>query len=565
MGKREETSPAAVPRLLRALLIAALAITAATRVYWAATGPLDEDEPDVLQKAWQMDQGAVSYLDFFGFRPPLAFQAARPLLWLFDQPSSVIMAGRALQLLLTAAACWFLYLFAARAAGRRAACWTLILASGFNFFAFRTVQVRPEPLMLALLFAGLWAVAGRRERGEAAGGLFPAGLLLGLAAMTKPTALFIVLAVLPVLIAEAHRRRTRRVAPAWFVAGSLAAGLGVMFWTCGFRLFEAGGWILANRDLLRYSEGRFGFGDFVLRTFPTNPVFWLICASGFVALHFRYFGNRGRGQTGGETGLLLWLGWGGLAGLVARQSPFEQDLILPGLLFALAGGSLLAGRARLVTASRSWRRAWLPLLLFLGVLGPFLQENYAVKNWERTTLSYYRRVTASFWDLPEPPNDVTAVDAEKLATFLAGPHARIHYHPVRTLRQDLALADLIAESTPPDGVVLTQSGLGIERAECHLVEKAAVFAKFMHLEGPLDSPGCRSLRRFAPEACDSTATPGRRILTVLERKPPDLIVFHYGPAEVIAREPETRRWFAAHYRAWYDPPTNAFLATQLGP
>jgi len=565
MDEPEKNTPAALPRLLRWLTIIALAVTAAVRIYWAWTGPLDEDEPDVLQKAWQIDRGAVKYLDFFGIRPPLAFQAMRPLLWMFDKPSSVIIAGRAMQLLLDVAVFAFLYLFAARALGRRAACWTLLLVSGFNFFAFRTAQVRPEPLMLALLFAGLWIVADRHGRASSTGRLFPAGLLLGLAVMTKPTALFAALAVFLVLVIEARRRRPPWRGLLFFIAGGLTAGLAVMFWTCGPRLFTAMGWMLDNRELLRFTEGRFGFSDFVLRTFWTNPIFWPIGAAGFIALHFRRLARLEYGPSGGETNLLLLLGWSSLVGLIARQSPFEQDFIFPGLIFAMAGGALLAGQERLVTASRSWRRSWPPVLLLLAVIGPFIYETYTAKMWEKTTLSYYRTVIASFWNLPEPPNDETTVDVQKLARYLAGPHGRIHYHPVRTLRQSLALADLIADRTSPAGVVLTQSGLGIKRAECHLVEKSAVFARFMSYEGSLDSPACRSLRRFAQDACDSAATPGRRMLNVLIKQPPDLIVFHYGPAEVIVREFETRRWFASHYRAWYDPPTGAFLAAPLAP
>jgi hypothetical protein len=551
------------PRLLIALALLAVLLSFGARVYYVADGALNEDEGDVLNKAWLIDQGQTKYLDFLGIRPPFAFQYVRPVLWLFDRPSRIVVAARLWQLPLDVLTFLFLFLLTGRLANRTAAWWAVLLVAGFGFFASRTAQVRAEPLTLMFLFAGLWQYVKWRDGRDPTWRIALAGLLLGASLMSKPTAI-VTLAVIPVFFLVDWRREPS----AWrsllgdllrFSGGAALVVVLGLVWTCGRQVFSAVYWLVYTLSGLRVAEGSRAFPWFVLQTFWANPFFWLAVLIGWAYAHAQWL-KTWRQQRREAAGWLLvvLLGWSNVLSVVLRRALFQQDLIFPGLMLAVAGGTWL-GRAKV--ARRRARIALWFVLLIVPLFGDLAYERYL----QTSSVASYRRVLGGFWNEVEPPNDTTPVDAARLLDFLQGSHDVIRFYPHRTLAQDLALADRVAVYAPPGAFVLTEFGLGIEREETVTIEKPSVLRTFVKYEGPVASPLCRSLRRFVPRICEPGVSPGQRTLDLLTARPPRVIVFHFGVADLLAREPETRAWFITHYHAWYDARVQAFFAAPLAP
>lgn len=553
----------ATPRLLIYLAAIALIVSLGVRVYLVHVGELNEDEMDTLQRAFVLNQGERMYLDHFGLRPPWSFEAMRPLFWFSSRPSTLIVAGRYVQLLLTAAALWLFFLFVDATGGRRAAWWAVLLAAGFDFFAFRTAQVRAEPLMLVFAFGGLVLFARHRAGAASLWLTAVAGLLLGLAVMTKYSALFLALGPALLLGFDLVARRGRRAetlaALGLLTAGGLVALFGTMFFACGTGLFEALGNILRTAPGLRVSEQLRGPTWFVLHTFMFNPVFWLLGVLGFVAAHARLIGLWRDRQTVWPVGLLLLLAYLSLAMLPVRQRIFQQDMILPGLLLASLAGLLLARRLPLA-ASATPRHMWRAVALWLAIALPLLGATAYARFDDRRTIGFYQQVLAANWDPPILPSTKVPVEMESLLDFLRGPHDWVHYHPVRSLRQSLALADRITELTAADDPVLTQAGHGIVRLEAHRMIKTQVFADFAKYEGPPSDGVCRSLEPFLAGACATNRSPGQRAVNTLGRRPPRLIVFDYATADLLGGEPVARSWLVTNYHAWFEPAASAFFA-----
>ncbi len=550
-------------RLLGMLVIIAMVASFAWRFFLIFHLPLNEDETDTLHRAWQIGHEGTMYIDSLEVRTPLSFQLVRPFLWL-GQPSRVYLGARFIQVLLTGALFWFLFLFADALAGRRAALWAVLLVTGFNYFLERCSQARAEPLMLALTFAALWQWARWRAAEGNTRTIAVSGALFGLAFMTKPSALFAAFGPLAVwavdlLLTKEDRRRAWRGLFVWGLAG-LGAGALVLLLTCGLRTPEAVTWVARTSALLRYSEKFRGTNWFVLRTFYTNPLMWLALIAGLFWLPLQLVGARRRWTILA----LIGLGWGGVLSLVARGSVFEQDLVLPALLLAPAGGLWLARfvplggrRARLGTV--------LTVLLALGLLACAALEARYQMRYSADTIRIYRGVLAPFVGRPAPSEPPFRVDGFAFMDFLRGEHDRIHYYPKSTLAESLRLADFVFAASAPNQVVLTEAGLPIARPEAYRLIKASVAYHMALLERNIGGEdGCRSIARFLPGTCNPAWSPGQRLLALLIRANPDVIVFSYGVVKMVDYYPETRGWYLAGYQTWYDPATGTFVGLRQG-
>lgn len=552
-----------VARALFILALIALTCTIAARVFLLATEPINQDETDALQKAWLIDQGQEMYLDFFELRTPLLFQSLRPFVRWIHQPSIIIISARIAQLILTLFCFIFLFLLAEILAGQSAAYWALILASFFNFFAARSIQTRPEPLMLLLALAGLWLFAFWREKRGPYRQILLAGFLFGLAFMTKVSAFFILLAPLLLLMiqtAGSNQNRQKNVLDMILLgSGALIAVMLVMFFSCGRQTPAAFSWIYKSTSILRHSEGFHRTGAPVFRTFTTNGFLWLLLIVGYFSLFYRWFSKQNRRRLGWKEGLLTLLGLGGGLSLIARWTLFEQDLILPALLMVPAGGYWLSERFR----GGSLRANWLPSaassFIFLLLFGSFLTEIVLTHRNIQLNIFSYHKVAGMMWKVDIPTRKPVVVDASEFTDLLRGEHDRIHYYPTRSLARGLKLADKAMAFVSPDGIVFSDTSIAIKRAEPHRLIKTAVFHHAALLEAEENAPICQSLKRFMPGACDPEIKPAQRLLGVLETHEPDLIVFGYATADIIAQYPPIRWWLMNKYQVWYDPATWAFL------
>ncbi|MDP8225103.1 MAG: glycosyltransferase family 39 protein [Candidatus Lernaella stagnicola] len=569
MSRQPTDGVPATPPLLRSIGLIALAVSFAVRLFYLFMGEFNEDEMNTLQMAWQFANGVVPYLDTAGFRPPWSFFILRPLFAFFDRPTHIIWAARAMQLALSAAGLGFYFLFVDRLAGRRAAWWSLIAVSCFDFFVVRTTQVRAEPLLLLLLFAALYLFARWRADAGRLPAVFFAGLLLGAAVVTKYSAPFVALAPGVVLVIDAFTRRGRRreslFAALLLAGGAVVAIVGTMMLASGGRWFAALKhiWLIAHG--LRITEGQHGTNWFVLSTFITNPLFWMLAVVGFVYGHVRLAVLWRRRQPAWPVGLLLLLGWFSLAMILVRKSLFQQDLILPGLLLTPLAAMLLVRRIPLPLTSPRRRGGAVAILVAVMLVVPLLGGVAYERFTTQRTIGYYTEVVAHFWNARTPPAKRVAVDTEQFLAFLEGEHDWIHYYPVRSFRQSLALTKRISELTDPGEYVLSQAGHGIVRPEPLRVIKTQVVADLLKFDPKGSHALCRALRPFMPGMCDPTFTPGRRALTALEQHPPRLIVFSYAVADLVAKQPETRAWVAENYRVWFEPATLTFFGKPREP
>jgi hypothetical protein len=312
-----------------------------------------------LGSTWTWPDGTVTYAAHY----PVGYPAALGALYaVFGAKPWVAMALNAALGALSAVA---VHRLAARAMGRREACWAGGLVALHPGLVAYTPAIMTEGVTAALYacaaWAGAWAASARSPGWPGwAGGMIGTGAILGVATLVRPQS--IALAPLFGLLVAAHRfadepRAPRRRRDLWAIAIVTAVALLVCApWTarncvsmkqCGLVSFN-GGWNLligadrestgtwapikvpaACREVFDEAEKDACFGREARRFIASHPAAWIALAPSKLAATFDYAGGPGwylhasNPEVFGERAKI---------GLGAAETLFERAVLLLALL-----------------------------------------------------------------------------------------------------------------------------------------------------------------------------------------------------------------------------------------
>jgi hypothetical protein len=365
-----------------------LAATMTMIVVWHAwSSQFNHDEIEHLHASWLVAQGQVPFADFLEQHHPTLWYLLAPATRWFPSVHVLVFAARLADLgLLAVLLALFVRIVRRTYPDVDVRLPTLVLASSFMLVR-NTMEVRPDPLMNALLYGGLlcWVAfvqEGRRRRAFAAGLLFGAAV----AVLQKAIVVVALVAAASLLLAvlrgfgggSPHRdqgaRRTRLLVGTLAMLAGAALPVGALF------LFVAARGIFRDFWFWNYQFNRFFYLQAVLTkhfsvlvtlgiSLAVDPVLWIAGGAGMLLcardLWRDLRGSRPRLGAIGEARLgLLVVALGYLPFLCANRFPLEQYFIVFLPLLALFSAEVFLR----VSAPRP--RAWLErsALLMVAIL-----------------------------------------------------------------------------------------------------------------------------------------------------------------------------------------------------
>jgi hypothetical protein len=359
-------------RVLLIVFLVPLAISFGFRLLLLYNRWFDDDEYEHLHYAWMVMNGYLPYRDFFENHPPGLWYLLAPLAWLFDESPVYLFAGRMAMFLLTVTICFMVYKLASTGPTRAAPLFAILLLNVELTFATKTLEVRPDHVVILAWLLGAWLLIGSPEaiphRTYGA-----SGLSVGIGLLFSPKALFAIAALGGALLLLRPIGRLR--APAWrdialFALMSLtpiACMLLIMgFWDEGWPSLLLQQVFLYN---FAYPERSSGFYA-LYRSLVGTPVFWGSAGLGCLLTVVKF---RGAHSVEPETRRLVILavstGGAAAAHFVFIPAPYPQTLLPLVVFLAILGGE--CGRwisDRFATDGGSGRRKGMAVCLVTVLL-----------------------------------------------------------------------------------------------------------------------------------------------------------------------------------------------------
>lgn len=180
----------------RKFSIILIVVLGAISVWAAWKWRIDHDEIEHLHAAWLVSQGMLPFANFFEHHHPTLWYLLAPLTYLTQNPHLLVFTVRLLDLILLALIISFTFRHFAKILSPDAD-WLMaatILVSSFAFLQ-KSMEVRPDPLMQALSFAGLytWSIFLMHSRKRWA---IISGILFGLSFIVLQKAAVLLVSVI---------------------------------------------------------------------------------------------------------------------------------------------------------------------------------------------------------------------------------------------------------------------------------------------------------------------------------------------------------------------------------
>jgi hypothetical protein len=354
--------PPYIVRVRRWYVLAA-AVTAL--VLWHAWfSHFNHDEIEHLHAAWLIAQGQRPFSDFLEQHHPTLWYLFAPVVGAFGSVRALVFAGRLFDLAcLLAVLATFVRMFRRLYPGALVR-WPLLLLATSFMFVRNTLEVRPDPLMNALLYGALLCWVSFLQDLRRARALL-AGLLFGLAIAVLQKALVILALVGAASLLLALRHRSDRARSLRLVEGAALLGIGAAVPVALLFAFMAERGIWQDFWFWNYRFNRFFYLQAVLPkhfsvlvtlglSVAEAPALWFVGVAGAaMCARERWRARAARdGRDDGLLGLLL-VGAGYVPFLVLNRFPLEQYFIVLLPLLALFSAEVFER----VRAPRP--RAWL--------------------------------------------------------------------------------------------------------------------------------------------------------------------------------------------------------------
>lgn len=370
---------------MRIVWILAATLTIVVLVYSSFSSRFDHDEVQHLHAAWLVEQGEIPFIDFLEQHHPTFWYIMAPLTDMIRSPKTLVFAGRMINLaLILAFLCVFTLLIKNTYPGRDFKWAVLLLLSSFTFTR-ESLEIRPDPLMNLLSFAGIyfWIVFLKRGRWREA---MLSGLFFGLAIAVLQKAVIIsiltIIASIFIVIINACLKDARR-------AFIIARGIFLMIALClsvlsvFFLVFaKAGYWeqfvfwnYTFNKYFYLYANVSEHFSVWItfLRSFAHNAFIWIAGLAGFCIAVWKLWGRREENKSVFDVKfLIIFMTIGYSVFLLRSRFPFSHYFIvlMPFLALLFCELESLAG-GRFKTVIR---------LLILGMLVEMLSISMFYKS-----------------------------------------------------------------------------------------------------------------------------------------------------------------------------------------
>ncbi|MGH7207344.1 MAG: glycosyltransferase family 39 protein, partial [Nitrospiraceae bacterium] len=147
-----------------------------------------------MHYAWMVMNGYRPYRDFFENHPPGFWYLLAPLARLFDESPAYLFACRTAMFLVTLAIVFIVYKLAADGWGWVGALFSIALLNVEFIFVLKTLEVRPDQLVVLSWLLGAWFLIRSREP-LAPWAVGMSGLCVGIGLLFSPKALFAMLSL----------------------------------------------------------------------------------------------------------------------------------------------------------------------------------------------------------------------------------------------------------------------------------------------------------------------------------------------------------------------------------
>lgn len=199
-------------RFITWIITSSLFLVFLGRLQIVLTRYFDPDEFAHLHWAYLIKEGALPYRDIFMFHIPVFQWFLSPLFFLYDSPSTLILA-RIIQFVLYLAVACFIFLLTKRITHNvLPSLLSMLLFLIFPITLDKSIEIRPDMLMMALYIICMYLVVFHKNK------LFLSGLLLGLSLLVFPKMIFAVPSIVLLLIKDRHIPSYKKIAKQ-FVTG----------------------------------------------------------------------------------------------------------------------------------------------------------------------------------------------------------------------------------------------------------------------------------------------------------------------------------------------------------
>jgi 4-amino-4-deoxy-L-arabinose transferase-like glycosyltransferase len=299
-----------------------------------------------MHKAWMMKEGTVSWIHPPFPHNPMLEWLIIPFMSLTGESAAIIRVMRLVMLLVSFASLWIFWRIGKEVlAGETQALLAVILLLGSRPWAYKSIEIRPDNLMILFALLSFWALV-RYARDPSWRRVLLVGVFAGLSFLGKQTAFVF---CVPVALILAYDAVLVRKLVSWKLVLAGAAVLAVLA-----QVEPLKGFLAAHAAYLVPGPHRFPASKFLLKALVFNP---LVCAL-FVVQFFRphRLSEAGRPLEKYMVAIALFA----LAVLIQMNRPFAQEQLLMAVFMSLLASGLCAD----IAAKRSWKAGcWLVLLL----------------------------------------------------------------------------------------------------------------------------------------------------------------------------------------------------------
>ena len=140
-----------------------LACSLVLRLALALNREIDIDEFQHLHAAWMVSQHYLIYKDFWENHTPLFYYLLLPLFRLCREGPGLVIVARIIMSIASLGILWMTYLLARIRYKQETALLAVLILSWMVIFAQKSIEVRPDQLLITLWLASLWISIAARE------------------------------------------------------------------------------------------------------------------------------------------------------------------------------------------------------------------------------------------------------------------------------------------------------------------------------------------------------------------------------------------------------------------
>jgi hypothetical protein len=207
MGDYSTTHP--LRRTLYLGLLGVFLFSIVLRAALTVNRELDIDEFQHLHAAWMVSQHCAIYKEFWANHTPLFYYLLLPLFRFCREGSRLVLTVRMIMSLSGLGILVLTYALSRIAHDRLTSSLAVILLSYMVIFAEKSIEVRPDQILVILWLASLW-ISIRTFLSEWRFGFILAGFLLGMAFLFSPKALLPYAAMSFAFLTQSYIRRSQR-------------------------------------------------------------------------------------------------------------------------------------------------------------------------------------------------------------------------------------------------------------------------------------------------------------------------------------------------------------------